>query len=83
MYSRQSLYFILNWNMYTTHNNTNFKCNKAISYCFALNILQLQKLINLQKHIKSFSVVIYKEDNIRRLHILIYNTIPRHDRNIH
>jgi len=61
--------FILNLNMYTMHNNTNFMCNKASSYCFALNILQLQDMKNLQKHIKFSSVVIYKGVNIRSLHM--------------
>ena len=51
------------------HNNTNFMCNKASSYCFALNILQLQDLKNLQKHIKFSSVIIYKGVNIGSLHM--------------
>lgn len=61
--------FNLNLNMYTMHNNTNFMCNKTSSYRFALHILQLQDLKNLQKHVKFSRVVIDKGVNIRILHM--------------
>ena len=51
------------------HNNTNFMCNMALSYWFALNILQLLDLKNLQKHITFSSVVIYKGVNNRSTHM--------------
>jgi len=60
MYSMRSVLFILNFNMYTMHNNTNFIGNMALSYCFALNILQLQDPKNLQKHITFSSVLFLK-----------------------
>jgi len=69
MYSRRSVLFILNLNMYTMHNNTNSIDNTSLSYCFALVILQLQDLKNLQKHITFSSVVIYKGVYIRCLHM--------------